>query len=155
MQSSRNSNVYIKTAMHWFQFPHIQELTSPTFTSFIRQCYSFSVHSVLFIILKIILVACFSKELSLWWIFSYVVLLIGGLKNEQSATIFYWWQNTHIHTYKHISKEWKISFCRLGRLNHCKYLNLLCTYSIWLFAASAQMNSNVQQIISHTHRYTS
>ena len=131
--------------MHWFQFPHIQELTSPTFTSFIWQCYSFSVHSVLFIILKIILFACLNKELSLWWIFSYLVLLIGGLENERSATIFYWWQ---VNTYKHISKEWKISFCRLGRLNHCKYLNLFCNYTIWLFAAFAQINtSNVQQFI--------
>ena len=97
--SSRDSNVYIKTAVHWFQFPHIQELTSPNFTSFIWQCYWFSVHSVLFIILKIILVAYLNKELSLWWIFSYLVLLIGGLENERSATIFYWWQvNTYIHT---------------------------------------------------------
>ena len=133
--------------MHWFQFPHIQELTSPTFTSFIWQCYSFSVHSVLFIILKIILVAYLNKELSLWWIFSYLVLLIGGLENELSATIFCRWQvNAYIHT--NISKEWKISFCCLGRLDYCKYLNLFCNYTIWLFTAFAQINtSNIQQII--------
>ena len=98
--SSRDLNVYIKTAMHWFQFPHIQELTSPTLTSFIWQCYSFSVHSVLFIILKIILVVGLNKKLSLWWIFSYLVLLIGGFENERSTTMFYWWQvNTYIQTY--------------------------------------------------------
>ena len=137
----------MKTAMHWFQFPQIQELTSPTFASFIWQCYSFSVHSVLFIILKIILVACLNKELSLWWIFSYLVLLIGGLENELSATIFCRWQvNAYIHT--NISKEWKISFCRLGRLNYCKYLNLFYTYTIWLSTAFAQINtSSVLQII--------
>ena len=137
----------MKTAMHWFQFPQIQELTSPTFASFIWQCYSFSVHSVLFIILKIILFACLNKELSLWWIFSYLVLLIGGLENELSATIFCRWQvNAYIHT--NISKEWKISFCRLGRLNYCKYLNLFYTYTIWLSTAFAQINtSSVLQII--------
>ena len=137
----------MKTAMHWFQFPQIQELTSPTFASFIWQCYSFSVHSVLFIILKIILFACLNKELSLWWIFSYLVLLIGGLENELSATIFCRWQvNAYIHT--NISKEWKISFCRLGRLNYCKYLTLFYTYTIWLSTAFAQINtSSVLQII--------
>ena len=94
----RDSNVYIKTAMQWF--PRIQELTSPTFTSFIWQCFSFSVHSVLFIILKIILFACLNKELSLWWIFSYLVLLIGELENERSVTTFCRWQvNTYIHKY--------------------------------------------------------
>ena len=56
--------------------------------------------------------------------------------------------NKYIYTYKHISKEWKISFCRLVRSNHYKSLNLLCTYTIWLFAALAQINtSNIQQII--------
>ena len=99
--SSRDSNVYIKTAMHWFQFPGIQELTSPTFTSLIWQCYSFSVHSVLFFTLKIILFACLNKELSLRWIFSYLVLLIGGLENEQSATIFCRQQvNAYIQTFQ-------------------------------------------------------
>ena len=55
-----------------------------------------------------------------------------------------------MHTYKHknISKEWKISFCCLGRLNYCKYFNLFCTYTIWLFTAFAQINtSNAQQVI--------
>ena len=133
--------------MQWFQFPRIQELTSPTFTSFIWQGYSFSIHPVLFIILKIILITCLNKELSLWWIFSYLDLLIGGLENELSAMIFCWWQvNTYIHT--NISKEWKISFYCLGRLNYCKYLNLFCNYTIWLFTAFAQINtSNVQQFI--------
>ena len=114
---------------------------------FLYQCYSFSVHSVLFIILKIVLFACLNKELSLWWIFSYLVLLIGGLENELSATIFCRWQvNAYIHT--NISKEWKISFCCLGRLNYCKYLNLFCNYTIWFFTVSSQINtSNVQQII--------
>ena len=132
--------------MHWFQFPRIQELPSSTFTSFIWQCYSFSVHSVLFIILKIVLFVCLNKELSLRGIFSYLVLLIGGLENELSVTIFCRWQvNAYIHT--NISKEWKISFCRLGRLNYCKYLNLFCTYTIWLFTAFAQINtSNIHQI---------
>ena len=103
---SRDSNVYIKTAMHWFQFPLIQELTSPTFTSFIWQCYSFTVHSVLFIILKIILFGFLNKELFLWWIFSYLVSLIGRLENELlSATIFCRWQvNAYIHTYKHFKR---------------------------------------------------
>ena len=111
--------------------------------------YSFSVHSVLFIILKIALLACLNKELSLWWIFSYLVLLIGGLENGRSLTIFYRWQiNKYMHTYKHISKEWKISFCLQGGLNHCKSLNLLCTYTSWLFTAFTQINiSNIQQII--------
>ena len=53
----------------------------------------------------------------------------------------------YIHKYKHISKEWKILFCRVGRLNHCQYLNLFCTDTIWLFTAFAQINSNVLQII--------
>ena len=133
--------------MHWFQFPCIQELTLPTFTSFIWQCYSFSVHSVLFFTVKIILFACLNKELSLWWIFSYLVSLIGGLENELCAMIFYWWQvNANIH--RNISKEWKLSFCCLGRLDFCKYLNLFCNYTIWLFTAFAQINtSNIQQII--------
>ena len=48
----------------------------------------------------------------------------------------------------HISKEGKISFCRLGRLNHCQYLNLFCSYTIWLFTAFPQINTtNIQQII--------
>ena len=33
--------------------------------------------------------ACLSKELSLWRIFRYLVLSIGGLENERSLTIFY------------------------------------------------------------------
>ena len=110
--------------------------------------HAFSVHSVLFITLKIILFKCLHKELSLWWIFSYLVLLIGGLENKRSATIFCGWQVNTWHTYKHISKEWKILFCRLGSLNHCKYLNLFCNYTIWLFTAFAQINtSKVLQII--------
>ena len=33
-------------------------------------------------------------------------------------------------------------------LNYCKYLNLFCNYTIWLFTAFAQINtSNVQQFI--------
>ena len=112
------------------------------FTSFIGQCYSFSVHLVLFIILKIVLFACLSKELSLWWIFGYLVLLIGGLENEQSLTIFCWWQiNTYNHTYKHISKEWNNSFCHQGILNHYKFVNLLCTYTIWLFTTLIRLIS--------------
>ena len=93
------------------------------------------------------MVAYLNKELSLWWIFSYLVLLIGGLENELSVTIFCRWQvNACIYT--NISKEWKISFCCLGRLNYCKYLNLFCNYTIWLFRVFAQINaSNVQQII--------
>ena len=117
--------------MQWFQFPQIQEVMSPTVISFIWQCYSFSVHSVLFIILKIVLFAYLNKELSLWWIFSDLGLLIGGLGNERSLTIFYRWQiNTYIHTNN--LKEWKISFCRQGRLNHYKFSNFLCIYTIWL-----------------------
>ena len=75
--------------------------------------------------------------------------MIGGLENERSLTIFYRWQiNTYIHTYKHNLEEWKISFCCQGRLKHYKSLNLLCTYTIWLFTAFAQINiSNIQQII--------
>ena len=146
---ARDLNVYVKTAMHWFQFPQIQELTSSTFTSFIWQCYSFNVHSVLFIILLLILFACLNKDLSLWWIFSYLVSLIGGLESERFLTIFIDGNqiHTYMHTCKHISKEWKILFCRQGRLNY-KSLNLLCTYTIWLFTAFAQNNtSNIQQII--------
>ena len=126
--------------MHWFQFPHIQELTSPTLTSFIWQCYSFSVHSVLFIMLVIILFTGLNEELSLWWIFCYLVLLIRGLENERSLTIFYRWQiNTYINIFQ---KEWKISFCREGRLNHYKSLNLLCTYMTWFFTAFFQINTS-------------
>ena len=130
----------MKTAMHWFQFPQIQELTSPTFASFIWQCYSFSVHSVLFIMLVIILFTGLNEELSLWWIFCYLVLLIRGLENERSLTIFYRWQiNTYINIFQ---KEWKISFCREGRLNHYKSLNLLCTYMTWFFTAFFQINTS-------------
>ena len=91
--------------------------------------------------------ACLNRELSLWWIFSYLVLLIRGLENELFATIFCWWQvNAYIHT--NISEEWKISLCCLGRLNYCKHSNLFCSYFIWLFTAFAQIKtSNVQQII--------
>ena len=80
--------------------------------------------------------AYLNKELSLWWIFSYLVLLI-----------FCRWQvNAYIHT--NISEEWKISLCCLGRLNYCKHLNLFCNYFTWLFTAFAQINtSNVHQII--------
>ena len=89
-----------------------------------------------------------NKELSFWWIFSYLVLLIAELKNERSLTIFYRWQ---IITYIHaniLQKSDKISFSCQGRLNHYKSLNLLCIYSIWLFTAFAQINtSNSQQII--------
>ena len=57
---------------------------------------------------------------------------------------FYRWQiNTYI---QNISKEWKISFCSQGRLNHHKYLNLLYIYTIWLFTAFAQIN--IEQIIA-------
>ena len=137
--------VYIKTAMHWFQFPQIQELTLLTFTGFIWQSYSFTAHSVLSIILTIILFAYMNKDLSLWWIFSYLVLLIGGewtIFND-----FLSMANKYIRTYKHISKEWKISFCRLGKSDHCNYLNLFCTCSIWLFTAFTQINtSNIQRI---------
>ena len=56
--------------------------------------------------------------------------------------------NKYIRTYKRISKEWKVLFCRQGKLNHFKSLNLLCTYTIWLFTAFALTNtSNSQQII--------
>ena len=130
--------------MHWFQFPHIQEMTSLTFTSFIWQCYSFSVYSVLFIILKIFFFACVNKDV-LWWILRYLVLWIGGLENERFLTFFYRWK---IHTYIHLLKEWKILFCRQGKSNHQKSLNLLCNYTIWLFTAFAQINtSNIQWII--------
>ena len=44
-------------------------------SSFIWQCYSFSVHSVLFILLKIVLFVYRNKGLSLWWKFSYLILL--------------------------------------------------------------------------------
>ena len=97
---ARDLNVYIKTVMHWFQFPQTQELKSPTVTSFIWQCYSYSVHSVLFIILKIVLLACLNKGLFLRWMFSYLVSLIGGSENEQSLTIFYWLE-INIHTCIH------------------------------------------------------
>ena len=111
------------------------------------QCYLFSVHSVLFITLKINLFAYLNKELSLWWIFSHLVLLIGGLENELSAMIFCWWQvNAYIHT--NISKGWKVLFCHLVKSNHYKSLNLLCACTIWLFTTFAQINtSNIQQII--------
>ena len=47
----------------------------------------------------IILFVCLDKELSLWSILSYLVLLIGGLENERYLTAFYRWQiNTYIHT---------------------------------------------------------
>ena len=81
------SNVYIKSTMHWFQFPQIQELTSSTVTSFIWQCYSFNVHSVLFILPKILFV-CWTKELCFWWTFSCLVSLIGGLENESDVKKF-------------------------------------------------------------------
>ena len=38
---AKDLNVYSKTAMHWFQFPQIQELTSSTVASLIWQCYSY------------------------------------------------------------------------------------------------------------------
>ena len=45
-------------------------------------------------------------------------------------------------------KRVKDLFCHQGRLNHYKSLNLLCTYTIWLFTAFAQINTgNSQQII--------
>ena len=86
-----------------------------------------------------------NEELSLWWIFSYLGLLIGTLTVFND---FLSMANKYVHTYKHISKEWKISYSRLVRSNHHKSLNLLCTYTNWLFAALAQINtSNIQQII--------
>ena len=97
---ARDSNVYIKTTMHWFQFPQILRLMSLTVTSFLYQCYSFNVDSVLFIILKIVLFACLNKELSLCWIFSHLASQTGGLENEPSLTIFYLWQIIiYIETY--------------------------------------------------------
>ena len=51
-RSAWDSNVYIKTAMHWFRFSQIQELMSSPGRSFIWQCYSFSIHSVLCILQK-------------------------------------------------------------------------------------------------------
>ena len=122
--------------MHWFQFPQIPELMSLTVTSFLWQCYLFSVHSVLFIILKIVLLLCLNKELCLWWILSYLVSLIGGLDNEQSLTSFYWWQiNTYIYT--NLFKQSKRS---RFVVTHYKSLNLFCTYTIWLFTAFVQIN---------------
>ena len=47
-----DSNVCIKTAMHWFQFSQIQELMSSSGRSFIWQRYSFSIHSVSCILQK-------------------------------------------------------------------------------------------------------
>ena len=83
-----DSNFYIKTAMHWFHFPQIQELPPSTVTSFIGQFYSFSVHLVLLILLMIALFTCLNKELPLWWIFSYLFSLIGELENEFSVSLF-------------------------------------------------------------------
>ena len=77
----------VLTSQHGFHVPQIQELMSPTVTNFLWQCYSFSVYSILLTILKIILFACPNKELSLWWIFSYLVSLIGGFENERFLTI--------------------------------------------------------------------
>ena len=85
-----------------FSFHKSRSWSSPAVTSFIWRCYSFSVHSVLFMILKIVLFPCLNEELSLWWIFSYLISLIRGLEYEQSLTIFYRWQiHTYIHTYIH------------------------------------------------------
>ena len=62
--------------------------------------------------------------------------------------------HTYIHTYELISKEWKISFCRQGRLNHYKYLNIVCSYTIWLLTAFPRINtSNIQQIICVDTRF--
>ena len=121
----------MKAAMHWFQFPQIQELTSPSFTSFIRQCYSFSVHSALFIMLAIILVACLNKELSLWWIFSYLVFLIGRLENERSLTIFYQRQIIHayIHTYIHTSYLHLSDFLQINT-SHIQQIITICVNTL-------------------------
>ena len=75
--------------------------------------YSFSVHSVLFIKLKIILYACLNKELSLWSTFSYLVLLIGGLENEGSLMIFY---RCQVNTYKHTNMFQKSEGSRFATL---------------------------------------
>ena len=73
---------------------------SLTVTSFLYQCYSFNVDSALFIILKTVLFACLTKELSLCGIFSYLASQTGGLENEPSLTIFYLWQIIiYIETY--------------------------------------------------------
>ena len=45
-----------------------------------------------------------NEELSLWRIFSYLVLLVGGLENELSATMFCRWQ-VNAYIYASISKE--------------------------------------------------
>ena len=77
--------------------------------------------------------------------FSCLVSLIGGLGNEQSLTIFYRWEiNTYIHTYI-LKKESKTSFCRQGRLNNYKSLNLFSTYTISVDTLLGTVN------VSHLH----
>ena len=127
----RDSNVYIKTAMLWFQFPQIQELMSPNVASFIWQCYSSSVHSVLFIILEIVLFACLIKEWSFWWIFSCLFSLIGGLEEERSLTIF---NRCQINTYIRANIFQKSKRCRFAvKLDQT-------TTNLWTFSALTPFN---------------
>ena len=108
----------------------------------------FSVHSVLFIMLKTVLF-CSHVWIKNYPNGEYIISFIDWeIRKRTIFNNFLSMANKYIHICKHISKECKISFCRQGRLSHCKSVNLLCTYTIWLFTAFSQINvSNSQQIM--------
>ena len=106
----------------------------------------FSVHSVLFIMLKTVLF-CSHVWIKNYPNGEYIISFIDWrIRKRMIFNNFLSMANKYIHICKHILKECKISFCRQGRLSHCKSVNLLCSHTIWLFTAFPQINvSNSQQ----------